>query len=121
MGKKILVVDDDELVLIALQELLAPLGFSVTICGSGSAALEKLSMENFDLLILDVIMPEINGFEVCQRIRRMPAYAETPIIMLTAKSGEEDKRRGMEVGANLYLPKPIAPKRLILLVEEAMK
>ncbi len=121
MGKKILVVDDDELILIALQELLSPLGYSVTPSGSGPAALERLAAENFDLVILDIIMPEMNGFEVCQRIRGMPAYAETPIIMLTAKSGEEDKRHGMEVGANLYLPKPIAPKRLILLVEEAMK
>ena len=121
MGKKILVVDDDELVLIALQELLTPLGFFVTASSSGPAALEQISVERFDLVILDVIMPEMNGFEVCQKIRQMASYAETPVMMLTAKSGEEDKRRGVEVGANLYLPKPIAPKRLIVLVEEAMK
>jgi DNA-binding response OmpR family regulator len=63
----------------------------------------------------------MDGFEVCQRIRRIDSYAETPIMMLTAKSGEEDRQRGMEAGANLYLPKPISPKRLITLVEEAMK
>ncbi len=72
-------------------------------------------------MILDVIMPEMDGFEVCQRIRRMEPYTETPILMLTAKSGEEDKQRGMDAGANLYLPKPIAPRRLIALVEEALK
>ena len=121
MGKKILVVDDDELVLIALQELLTPLGFSVTASSSGPAALEKIGAYQYDLVILDVIMPEMCGFEVCQKIRQMGSYTETPVIMLTAKSGEEDKRRGVEVGANLYLSKPIAPRRLIVLVEEAMK
>ena len=121
MAKKILVVDDDELVLIAIQELLSPLGFSVTILSNGPEALEKVSGDRFDLVILDVIMPEMNGFEVCQRIRKMDSYSETPILMLTAKSGEEDKQRGMEAGANLYLSKPIAPKRLIALVEEALK
>jgi len=121
MAKKILVVDDDELVLIAIQELLTPLGFSVTTCPSGAEALQKVSGDRFALIILDVIMPEMDGFEVCQKIRQIDSYHETPVMMLTAKSGEEDKQRGLEVGANLYLPKPIAPKRLIALVEEAIK
>ncbi len=121
MGKKILIVDDDELVLIAIQELLTPLGFSVTPLSSGPEALEKVSNHQFDLVILDVSMPEMTGFEVCQRVRQMDSYSETPILMLTARSGEEDKQRGMEAGANLYLPKPISPKRLIALVEEALK
>lgn len=120
MKKKILVVDDDDLVLIAIQELLAPMGFLLTTCPSGAEALEKVAQEKFDLIILDVIMPELDGYEVCQRIRQMKSYAETPIMMLTAKSGEEDKQRGMEVGANLYLPKPISPKRLTALVVEAL-
>jgi two-component system alkaline phosphatase synthesis response regulator PhoP len=121
MAKKILVIDDDELVLIAIQELLTPLGLSVTTMSTGPGALEKASSDRFDLVILDIIMPEMDGFEVCQRIRQMDSYAETPILMLTAKSGEEDKQRGMEAGANLYLPKPISPKRLTALVEEALK
>ncbi len=121
MGKKILVVDDDDLVLIAIQELLTPLGFSVTALSTGQEALETVSRDRFDLVILDVSMPEMTGFEVCQRVRRMESYAETPVLMLTARSGEEDRQRGMEAGANLYLPKPISPKRLIALVEEALK
>jgi CheY-like chemotaxis protein len=121
MAKKILVVDDDDLVLIAIQELLTPLGFSVTAVPGGQEALEAVSSDRFDLLILDVSMPEITGFEVCQRVRQMESYTETPVLMLTARSGEEDKQRGMEAGANLYLPKPISPKRLIALVEEALK
>ena len=121
MTKKVLVVDDDELVLIAIQELLTPLGFSVTICSSGAVALQRAASDRFDLIILDVIMPEMDGFEVCQRIRQIGSYTETPVIMLTAKSGEEDRQRGLEVGANLYLPKPISPKRLVALVEEAIQ
>jgi CheY-like chemotaxis protein len=121
MTKKVLVVDDDELVLIAIQELLTPLGFSVTICSSGADALQRAASDHFDLIILDVIMPEMDGFEVCQRIRQIGSYTETPVIMLTAKSGEEDRQRGLEVGANLYLPKPISPKRLVALVEEAIQ
>lgn len=121
MGKNILMVDDDELVLIAIRELLKPLGFIVTLSSSGAEALEKVAQERFDLIILDVILPEMDGFEICRKIRQFPSYAETPIIMLTAKSAEEDKQRGVEMGANLYLPKPISPRRLISLVEEAMK
>lgn len=116
-----MVVDDDELVLIAIQELLTPLGFSVTALASGAEALEKVTQNQFDLLILDVSMPEMTGFEVCQRVRQLESYAEVPVLMLTARSGEEDRQRGIEAGANLYLPKPISPKRLISLVGEALK
>jgi two-component system, OmpR family, alkaline phosphatase synthesis response regulator PhoP len=121
MAKKVLVVDDDELVLIAIRELLTPSGYAVTTCSSGADALAEISREHFDLVILDVIMPEMDGLEVCRRIRNTKSYAEIPVIILTAKSGDEDKKKGVEVGANLYLPKPISPKRLIALVEEAIK
>ncbi len=121
MSKKILVVDDDDLVLIAIRELLTPLGFSVMTSANGPDALQKLLSDPFDLIILDVVMPGMEGFEVCRRLRQIAAYAETPVMMLTAKSGEEDKQRGVEAGATLYLPKPISPKRLISLVDEALK
>jgi DNA-binding response OmpR family regulator len=121
MIRSILVVDDDELVLLAIRELLTPLGFAVTLASNGADALRKAANQRFEAVILDVIMPEMDGFEVCRKLRQLEAHRETPILMLTAKSGEEDKQRGMEAGANLYLPKPIAPKRLIALVEEAVK
>lgn len=121
MSKAILVVDDDELVLLAVQELLTPLGYAVTTFSNSGEAVQKAASKSFDLVILDVIMPEMDGFEVCKKLRQMESYHETPILMLTAKSGEADKQKGMEAGANLYLPKPIAPKRLIAIVEEALK
>jgi two-component system alkaline phosphatase synthesis response regulator PhoP len=121
MSKKILVVDDDELVLIALTELLKPKGYEVTTALSGSSALDLLRQDSIDLVILDIIMPEMSGLEVCRKIRNMEGYQDVPIIMLTAKSGDEDREQGMEAGANLFLPKPISPQRLLQIVDSAIQ
>ena len=121
MAKKILVVDDDELVLIALEALLSPSGYEVTTAINGDDALEKLNKKKFDLMILDILMPGMNGFELCEKVRALDEYKGVPIIMLTAKSGSEDKKRGMEMGANLFLPKPIAPQHLIDLIKKSLE
>jgi len=121
MAKKILVVDDDELVLIALETLLGPSGYEVTTASSGQDALEKLSQGSFDLLMLDIIMPGMNGFELCKKIREKEQYRNVPIIMLTAKSSADDKQKGIDAGANLFLPKPIAPQRLLGLIKQAFQ
>jgi len=121
MAKKILVVDDDELVLIALTELLKPRGYEVETALNGPIALELLSRDRVDLIILDIIMPQMSGLEVCRKIREMETYNDVPIVMLTAKSTDEDKQQGMEAGANLFLPKPISPQRLIQLVDEVVQ
>ena len=121
MAKKILVVDDDELVLIALSELLKPKGYEVVTALNGPTALNLLSRDRVDLIILDIIMPEMSGLEVCRKIRAMENYQDVPIMMLTAKSADEDKQQGMEAGANLFLPKPISPQRLIQLVDNAVQ
>jgi len=121
MAKKILVVDDDELVLIALEALLAPSGYEITTASNGDEALKKLTQKKFDLMILDILMPGMNGFELCEKIRTFDEYKAVPIIMLTAKSGSEDKKKGMEMGANLFLPKPIAPQHLIDLIKKSLE
>jgi len=121
MSKRVLVVDDDELVLVALVELLSPKGYTVSTALSGPQALEKIEKDRFDLIILDIIMPQMDGYELCQRIQAMERYSDIPIIMLTAKSGEEDQKRGLEAGATLYLPKPISPKRLLDLIESTIE
>jgi CheY-like chemotaxis protein len=120
MSKRILVVDDDEMVLMALDELLKPEGYVVQTVSGGSEALKKLDENGYDLLMLDVIMPEMDGFELCRRIRKKEKYKETPIVFLTAKSRDEDKARGLEAGANLFLSKPISPDRLIQIVGSAL-
>jgi CheY-like chemotaxis protein len=120
MAKRILIVDDDELVLIALRELLRPAGYVVETVSSGSQALERLSKEMFDLLILDIIMPEMDGFELCKRIREKENYRDVPIVFLTAKSREEDRKMGIDAGANLFLSKPISPQKLLHLISDTI-
>ena len=120
MAKRILIVDDDEMVRIALNELLRPEGYEVAIVASGKEALEKIDENSFDLLMLDIIMPEMDGLELCRRIRERENYRETPIVFLTAKSREEDKAEGLEAGANLFLSKPISPDKLLEIVSDTI-
>ena len=119
-AKKILMVDDDDLVLLALRELLTPAGYQVSTSLSGVDALQQLGDTQFDIIIIDIVMPEMDGFELCRLIRSEPGYAETPIIMLTAKSSDEDRKNGLEAGANLFLPKPISPERLLNIIAGAL-
>jgi CheY-like chemotaxis protein len=120
MSKRILVVDDDEMVLMALNELLKPEGYDVQTISSGVEALKILDENKYDLLMLDLIMPEMDGYELCRRIRQKEGYKETPIVFLTAKSRDEDRAKGLEAGANLFLSKPISPDKLIHIVSSAI-
>jgi len=121
MSKRIFVVDDDELVLMAIGELLRTEGYEVITCSNSIEALEILGRDKFDLCIFDIIMPQMDGYQLCMKVREMEQHADIPIVMLTAKSGEEDREKGLAAGATLYLPKPIAPDKLISLVGSIMK
>ena len=120
MAKRILIVDDDELVLMALNELLRPEGYEIHAVPRGAEALERLDQDGYDLVMLDVIMPEMDGFELCKKIRAKEKYRETPIIFLTAKSRDEDRAMGLEAGANLFLSKPISPEKLLEMVSDTI-
>ena len=120
MAKRILIVDDDEMVLIAVNELLCQEGYEVHAVSSGKEALDKLNQDGYDLLMLDVIMPEMDGFELCRQIRKRENYKETPIVFLTAKSRDEDRAQGQEAGANLFLSKPISPNKLLEIISDTM-
>ena len=120
MQKRILLIDDDELILIAMEELFGSEGLAVTTASSGKEGLDKASRTRFDIVVTDVIMPGMQGFDACKALRRMEAYEEVPIVMLTAKSGEADRKRGLDAGADLFLPKPIDPARLLALAMEAL-
>jgi two-component system alkaline phosphatase synthesis response regulator PhoP len=113
MGKRILIVDDDEMVRIAVNELLKQEGYDVHSASGGKEALEKLEQESYDLMMLDIIMPEMDGIELCKKIRGIERHADTPIIFLTAKSHEKDRAQGLEAGANLFLSKPLSPDKLL--------
>jgi len=120
MKKRILVVDDDEMVLTALGELLKPEGYEVQLVSSGSEAMLRLDEDGYDLLLLDIIMPLMDGFELCRKVRDKERYRETPIVFLTAKSREEDKISGLAAGANLFLSKPVSPKKLLDIVSRTI-
>lgn len=113
MPRKILVVDDDILVLEALRELLVADGYEVATATRGQEALEVMEREHFDLVVLDVVMPKMTGFDVCRQIRaRDDEKSRVKIIMLTAKTDPRDLEIGEEAGCDLYLTKPIDPRKL---------
>ena len=120
MKEKILLVDNEHDIVEFLQYNLIQEGFEVIPAFDGGEALEKL-IEKPDLIILDIMMPKLDGFEVFKKIREKPEFKSTPIIFLTAKSGEIDEIKGLELGASDYIQKPISPKKLIARVKSNLR
>jgi CheY-like chemotaxis protein/KaiC/GvpD/RAD55 family RecA-like ATPase len=108
--KKIFIADDDRFFRELYQMVLGEEGYDVTFAITGSEAVEKWPGNTPDLIILDVLMPGLNGYEVCTKLREMPDFALTPILMLTGLSADEDKIKGYNVGADDFLTKPFSPK-----------
>lgn len=121
MPKSILVVDDEEDIVQLLKYNLAKEGYSVATALNGVQALQAADGTDLDLIILDVMMPELDGFEVCRRLRSTPAHATTPIIFLTARVGEFDEILGLELGADDYIQKPISPRVLLARVKSILR
>lgn len=117
---RILLVDDEPDILEFLKYNLEQEGYQVITGTDGQQALEKIS-ENPDLIILDIMMPKLDGFEVLERIRADKRYKEIPVIFLTAKAGEVHEIKGLELGASDYIQKPISPKKLIARVKANLK
>jgi two-component system alkaline phosphatase synthesis response regulator PhoP len=120
MKTKILLVDDEKDIVEFLQYNLEQEGFKVITAYDGIEALEKMSQKP-DLLILDVMMPRMNGYEVCSKIRSQDEYKNIPIVFLTAKSSEIDEVHGLDIGANDFIQKPISPKKLIARVRSNLR
>ena len=118
MSSRILVVDDD----VALAEMIGIVlqneGYEVVFCADGSAALTQFQENNPDLVLLDVMLPGMDGFDVCRAIRRV---SDAPIVMLTARSDTADVVRGLEAGADDYVPKPFKPKELVARVRARLR
>ncbi len=113
MAHRILIVDDEPSIVISLQFLMAREGYQVAVAGDGEAALQAMAASPPDLVILDVMMPKLNGFDVCQRIRAEPAWKAVRVLMLTAKGREVEMARGLKAGADAYLTKPFSTKELV--------
>jgi DNA-binding response OmpR family regulator len=114
----ILIVDDDQNICRLLELYLANEGYSLTITHDGSSALDIVKNKEFDLVILDIMLPVINGWEVCKMIRR---ESSVPIIMLTARDLVEDKIQGFELGADDYIVKPFEPREVVARVKARLK
>lgn len=113
MSKKILVVDDEEVIRKFLRIHLAKLGYEVTEAADGEQALEQLGKDDFDLLICDVMMPKKDGWEVIKQCKSNPRMKNIPIIVLTAKDQDSDMFKGYDLGANYYITKPFTKAQLL--------
>jgi two-component system alkaline phosphatase synthesis response regulator PhoP len=120
MKTKILLVDNENDIVEFLQYNLEKEGFEVIPAYDGIEALEKVKQKP-DLIILDIMMPKLDGFEVYKKIRENNQYKDIPIIFLTAKSGEIDEIKGLELGASDYIQKPISPKKLVARVKSNLR
>ncbi len=118
MPEKILVVDDEEHIVTLLKVSLERAGFAVVTAGDGLAALEMARMERPDLILLDVLLPELDGFAVCEQLRKTD---DIPVIMITAKGTEMEKVWGLELGADDYITKPFSPRELVARVKAVLR
>src|ERR1700722_17641482 len=109
MAERLLIIDDDARLAAMVSDYLGAAGFVVECRATGREGLAALERSGFDAIVLDVMLPDIDGFEVCRRIR---TRAQTPILMLTARGEETDRIVGLEIGADDYLPKPFSPREL---------
>jgi DNA-binding response OmpR family regulator len=118
---RILVVDDEPEAVELLEFNLKKAGFEVIAAGDGAEALRKARSTLPHLIVLDLMLPELDGLEVCKMLRRDPATARIPIIMLTAKAAEVDRIVGLELGADDYVTKPFSPRELVLRVTKVLR
>lgn len=113
MAKKVLIADDEQNIVISIEFLLRREGFAVVVAADGEAALAQARAEKPDLVLLDVMMPKMNGFDVCQAIRADADLAGMRILMLTAKGRETEVSKGLGLGADAYMTKPFSTKELV--------
>lgn len=120
MTKSILVVDDEPNIVLSLEFLMTQAGYEVRIARDGNAALESVVEKIPDLILLDLMIPGRDGYDVCQTLRRSEEWARIPIIMLTAKGREVEKEKGLALGANEYVTKPFSTAELTKRVKELL-
>ena len=119
--KHILVIEDDPDIVELLRYNLERESYRVTCAVTGSEGLSELQRERPDLVILDLMLPEVSGFELCRRLRKEPATENLPVIMLTARSEEADVIAGIELGADDYIKKPFSPRELVARVGAVLR
>ncbi len=119
-GKKVLIIEDEKDIIEFLKYNLELEKFEVLAAHDGETGLEMLK-QNPDIVLLDIMLPKLNGYEVCQKIRENKRYENLPVVFLTAKTSEADEVKGLELGANDYIQKPISPKKLITKINSTLR
>ena len=120
MGKRILIVDDEPSIVVSLEWLMKREGFETSVASDGEAALAAVAGGAPDLVILDSMLPTMNGFDVCQRIRSERRWDGVRIVMLTAKGRETEVARGLGLGADAYVTKPFSTKELVAQIKQLL-
>lgn len=120
MARRILIADDEPNIVISLEFLMQRNGYEVMTASDGEQALSLLDDFSPDLILLDIMLPLRNGFEVCQRIRESAAWKHTKIVMLTAKGREVEVTKGLALGADVYITKPFATRELLASVRQLL-
>jgi DNA-binding response OmpR family regulator len=121
MAKEILLVDDEPNLIVPIQFLMEQQGYKVTIAERGEDALDLLYQHKPDLVLLDIMLPGIDGYEVCEIIRLNPNYRNTKIIFLTAKGREVEIAKGLALGADAYITKPFSNAALVAKIKELLE
>jgi DNA-binding response OmpR family regulator len=120
MAHRILVVDDDPVIVRLLEVNLRLDGYEVETASRGEEALERAATTGPDLVILDVMMPGLDGWETCRRLRAQPAFGATPVVFLSARAQDDDRSKGLALGSVSYVTKPFDPVRLMDLVRSLL-
>ncbi len=120
MTRNVLVVDDEPNIVLSIKFLINQQGYVVRTASNGEEALQELSRQIPDLILLDIMMPKPDGYEVCQKIRATPEWKDIPIIMLTAKGRDVEKQKGLAMGADDYITKPFATHELVAKVRAVL-
>ncbi len=121
MTRTVLIVDDEPHIVLSLKFLISHQGYEVETAGSGEEALQKLKESIPDLILLDIMMPKPDGYEVCQQIRATPEWKDIPVIMLTAKGRDVERQKGYAMGADEYITKPFATNELVTKVRAILE
>ena len=121
MPKKILIVDDEPSIIVPVQFLMEQNGYDVMVAFSGEEAMEVIEENEPDLILLDIMLPVIDGFEVCQRVRENPQWNKIKIILLTALGSDANVEKGLSLGADAYITKPFSNIEIVDKVKELLE
>lgn len=121
MSKKVLIVDDEPGIIVALQFLMEQSGYATMVAFSGEEAMEAVAKHHPDLMLLDIMLPVVDGFEVCQRVRENPDWNNIRIVLVTALGNEANVTKGLDLGADAYVTKPFSNADLVAKVKELLE